>query len=93
MKKETIYIRKQPAGGNCPNCNKHLDGLSGPDRLMEEDDITICLYCHSILRVYINNGIKFKLMDEEDLQITKMLDPELYKSIQEMLSIVKEIKL
>lgn len=44
----THFTKQQP----CPACDKELDATTGvsSDKAPGEDDITVCVYCRSILR-------------------------------------------
>jgi hypothetical protein len=93
--KKVIYIKKSKYTGNCPKCNAVLSGSTGPNREMEEGDNTICLYCHSILKVaYIEkDSIYFKIMDESELLQIKAEEPAVYSNLMETLEIVKSINI
>jgi hypothetical protein len=49
-----------PRGGFCPNCGKLVDGATGIDTeyLPKPGDISVCLYCATVLHFTANGTVE-----------------------------------
>lgn len=85
MKRQQVYTAHL---GNqhallCPECGKKLDGVTSThDRIPQDNDITICVYCKTLLVYRQKNQIlHFERMTRKDLAQLKSEFPDVYNEL------------
>ena len=75
----------------CPSCNKQLDGITSMagETSPCKGDITICLYCATILE--FEDGNFLHEMSEDDISKLKMNHPGTHAELMSTMNLVKHI--
>jgi hypothetical protein len=76
----------------CPECKKTLDGITGKVTIPVEDDLSVCLYCHTPL-IFKGKGMGLRLhkLDTDTMDRLKKEEPETWQQLQQFISIAKSI--
>ena len=77
----------------CPNCNKLLDGFTQiqlEGRQPKENDISICLYCATVL-TFRGSPLKIERLEGDELIIT-MAHPDIKHALRVVNSLIEKRK-